>query len=319
MSRPRALIWPFLAVLLVLAACRSSDSDSTSNRKPTAPPAAQAAVSPAAIATQAAAPTRRPRPSNPELIISTTTSTVDSGLLDVLQPMFEKEFGYKLTILSQGSGAALKTGERGEADVVLAHSPAAEVDFMNNKHGVRRELVMHNDFVIVGPASDPAKVKASTSITDAMQRIANAGSPFISRGDNSGTHVQEQNLWKAANISPAGKSWYQESGSGMGQTLLIASDKSGYTLTDRSTYLAQKKNLSLDVVREKDASLLNIYHVIQVDPAKSNKVNGEGAKAFIDWLVSPAAQKVIGEYGVDTYGQALFVPDYGKEESKLGS
>lgn len=303
-----ASLWPLLVASLLIAACGGSDAANTGKSNRTAP-----------ASVQAAAVTQRPRPANPEVIVSTTTSTVDSGLLDVLQPRFEKQTGYKLTILSQGSGAALKAGERGEADVVLAHSPAAEVEFMTNKHGVRRELVMHNDFVIVGPAADPARVKASTSITDAMQRIANTNSVFVSRGDNSGTHVQEQNLWKAANITPSGKSWYQESGSGMGQTLLIASEKAGYTLTDRSTYLAQKKNLSLDIVREKDGLLLNIYHVIQVDPAKSSKVNGEGAAAFIDFLISPTAQQVIGEYGIDKYGQPLFVPDYGKDESKLGS
>jgi tungstate transport system substrate-binding protein len=269
--------------------------------------------------TPPAAATARPQPSNPEIIVSTTTSTVDSGLLDVLQPIFEEQTGYRLTILSQGSGAALKTGERGEADVVFAHSPSAEEQFMKDAHGTRRELVMHNDFVIVGPPKDPAGVRGAQSLDDALKRIAGSNTPFISRGDNSGTHALEQNLWKTVGVTITGQGWYQESGSGMGQTLQIASEKGGYTITDRGTFLNLKKNLELDVVRENDGPLLNVYHVIQVDPAKSSKVNGEGAVAFINFLIAPETQRLIGEYGKDRFGQPLFVPDYGKDERTLGS
>jgi tungstate transport system substrate-binding protein len=297
-----------LALLLagpVLAACGGGTQTSDQRATP--------------AASVVAAATQRPKPANPDLILSTTTSTVDSGLLEVLQPLFEQHTGYKLTILSQGSGAALKTAERGEADVVLAHSPDAELQFMTDKHGVRRELVMHNDFIVVGPPRDPANVKSSRSINDAMQRIADAGATFISRGDNSGTHALELKLWKGINLSPAGKGWYQESGTGMGQTLQIASEKSGYTISDRATYLSQQKNLQLALARENDAALLNVYHVIQVDPKKSSKVNGEGAAAFIEFLVAPETQQRIGEFGRDKFGQPLFVPDYGKDESRLGS
>jgi tungstate transport system substrate-binding protein len=299
------------ALLLAIAACGGRDTATES--RATAVPGSGGASQPQAAATA------RPRPANPDLIVSTTTSTVDSGLLDDLQPLFEQQTGYKLTILSQGSGAALKTAERGEADVVLAHSPDAELEFMAGGHGVRRELMMHNDFIVVGPANDPANVKASRDINDAMRRIADTGATFISRGDNSGTHALELKLWKSITLDPKGRPWYQESGTGMGQTLQIASEKAGYTISDRATYLAQQKNLQLELAREKDAALLNVYHVIQVDPKKSAKVNGEGAAAFIDFLIAPETQQRIGRFGVDKYGAPLFVPDYGKDESKLGS
>lgn len=280
---------------------------------------APAADAPQAASPQTAAQTAPPRPANPEIIVSTTTSTVDSGLLDALQPIFEKQTGYRLTILSQGSGAALKTGERGEADVVLAHSPAAEEQFMANGHGIRRDLVMHNDFVVAGPPSDPAGLRGARDIKDAMQRIAAGPAPFISRGDNSGTHALELTLWNAVNIEPKGKPWYQESGTGMGQTLQIASEKDGYTITDRGTYLSLKKNLQLEILRERDGALLNVYHVIQVDPKKSPRVNAEGAAAFIAFLLAPETQKLIGAFGADTYGQPLFVPDAGKDVRTLGT
>jgi tungstate transport system substrate-binding protein len=312
MRRTRWALGALIALAaLALLACGGSDS-ATSDRT-TETPAAGAAATPAA--TQAA----RPRPRNPDVIVSTTTSTVDSGLLEVLQPIFERQTGYKLTILSQGSGAALKTGERGEADVVLGHSPDAELEFMNAGHGTRRELVMHNDFIVVGPSRDPANVKASLTIDDAMRRIADAGATFISRGDNSGTHALEQKLWKSIGVEPKGKSWYQESGSGMGQTLQIANEKGGYTIADRGTYLSLWRNLQLDVAREKDGALLNVYHVIQVNPAKSAKVNAEGAAAFINFLIAPETQTLIGAYGADRFGQPLFVPDYGKDVRTLGS
>jgi tungstate transport system substrate-binding protein len=318
---PARLALFLIAAVALLAACGSDSSNNTAatatSRATPAASAASATTAPQAAATTA--PTQRPKPARPDIIVSTTTSTVDSGLLDVLQPAFEQQTGYKLTILSQGSGAALKTGERGEADVVLAHSPDAEKQFMDGGNGTRRELVMHNDFIIVGPAKDPAGIKSATDINDAMKRMAASNTPFISRGDDSGTNALELKLWQAAGINPKGQGWYQESGSGMGQTLQIASDKAGYTIADRATYLNLKKNLSLDILVENKPSLLNVYHVIQVDPKKSPKVNGEGAQAFIEWLISPATQKLIGDYGKDRFGQPLFVPDYGKDESRLGA
>ena len=292
---------------LALAACGGSDAPATAGEGGLA-----GAASPAARAA-------RQRPSNPDVIVSTTTSTVDSGLLELLQPIFEEQTGYRLTILPQGSGAALKTGERGEADVLLVHSPDAELQFMSDGHGVRRELVMHNDFIVVGPVKDPANVKGARDVNDAMQRIATSGATFISRGDTSGTHALELKLWKGVSVDPQRKGWYQESGSGMGQTLQIANEKSAYTISDRGTYLNLKRNLQLDVVREKDTSLLNVYHVIQVDPKKSPRVNADGATAFINFLISPEIQRTIGAYGADRYGQPLFVPDFGKDESRLGT
>lgn len=302
---PRGLAFPLIVGLVaLLAACGEGDRRAPQDR---------------AATTLDAVGHTRPRPVNAEVILATTTSTVDSGLLDVLRPLFEGQSGYRLTVLAQGSGAALKTGERGEADVLLVHAPDAERQFMDGGHGIRRELVMHNDFILVGPPRDPAGVRAARDIHDALRRIAAAGTPFISRGDNSGTHALELKLWKAADLSPSGRNWYQESGTGMGQTLQIASEKAAYTLADRATYLTLKKNLALDVLREHDGALLNVYHVIQVDPAKSPRVNAAGAAAFVEFLIAPETQRRIGEYGRERFGQPLFVPDHGKDAERLGS
>lgn len=254
-----------------------------------------------------------PKPANPDLILATTTSTVDSGLLDVLVPEFEKKTGYKVKTIPNGTGAALKMGEDGNADVLLVHAPASEKKLVDNQTAINYQLVMHNDFIIVGPADDPAGVKATKSSADAFKAIAAKQAVFVSRGDDSGTDKKEKDLWKAAKITPSG-AWYQESGSGMGQTLNIASEKNGYTLTDRATFLANKKNLKLEIVLEGEASLLNIYHVMQVNPEKFPKVNKDGAKAFVDFMVSPETQKLIGEFGQDKFGQSLFFPDAGKED-----
>jgi tungstate transport system substrate-binding protein len=268
------------------------------------------------IATQA--PTQAPKPDNPDLILATTTSTQDSGLLDVLIPDFQNRTGYVVKTVAVGSGEAMKMGQECNADVLLVHSPSAEKDFMANNYGSDRRLVMHNDFIIVGPPSDPAGIKGMTSATDAFTKIANSQFPFISRGDNSGTNTKELAIWKAANTTPEG-SWYTESGQGMGATLTIASEQGAYTLTDRATYLANQANLQLDDLVEGDASLLNIYHVIVVNPANCPKVNNTGAATFADYVVSPEAQALIGSYGTDKYGQALFTPDAGKDESTLGT
>ncbi len=263
-----------------------------------------------------AAAARAAAPVNPEVILATTTSTMDSGLLDVLIPMFERKTGYRVKPIAVGSGQALALAERGEADAVLAHAPAAEKTLVEAGHVEHWTLVMHNDFILVGPRNDPAKIKEANSTGDAMKRIAEAKALFISRGDDSGTHKKEQALWKAAGVPPQGQ-WYQQAGQGMGQTLNIASEKGAYTLTDRGTYLALKKTLQLDVLYEGDRSLLNVYHVMNVNPGKHPKVNVEGGKAFVDFMVSPDTQQVIKTFGVDRYGAPLFFPDAGRPESEV--
>ncbi len=260
-----------------------------------------------------------PTPANPELILATTTSTQDSGLLDVLVPMFESQTGYNVKTVAVGTGAALALGQRGEADVLLVHAPTSELPLMENGDCISRKLVMHNDFIFVGPPSDPAGISGTSDAVAALTAIADSKSIFISRGDDSGTNKMELSLWAKADIDPARQSWYQESGQGMGATLTIASEKQGYTLTDRATYLATKANLDLDIFTQGDPVLLNIYHVMQVNPNKSEKINAEGAKAFVDFMVDPSTQEVIKNFGVDKYGQSLFFPDADKAEKDLGS
>jgi tungstate transport system substrate-binding protein len=257
-------------------------------------------------------------PKQRNIILATTTSTQDSGLLDVLLPIFEKKTGYFVKTIAVGSGQAMAMGSKGEADVLLVHSPEAEKKYMAAGNGISRQLVMHNDFIIVGPASDPATIKMSRSTVAAFKKIALSRSLFMSRGDNSGTHAKEKTIWKATGINPEGQKWYQQTGLGMGQTLNVAAEKKAYTLADRGTYLALKKNLGLDILNEGDAVLLNVYSVIQVNPAKFRKINAEGAKAFADFMVAPDTQKIIGKFGVDKYGSPLFFPDAGKSESSLG-
>ena len=255
-------------------------------------------------------------PAVPELILATTTSTRDSGLLDVLVPIFEDQTGYIVQTVAVGTGEALKMGEEGNADVLLVHAPASEEEFMAGGFGKNRELIMHNDYVLVGPAADPAGVKSQGNVNDALKAIAGTGAVFLSRGDDSGTHKMELKLWKAVDIAPEGE-WYLESGQGMGDTLRIATEKQGYTLTDRATYLANKDTLELDILFEGDAVLLNIYHVMTVNPEKWPKVNVEGAAAFKDFMISKDTQKIIAEFGVEKFGQPLFVADYGKDPSNL--
>ncbi|WP_406677455.1 substrate-binding domain-containing protein [Neomoorella carbonis] len=258
-------------------------------------------------------------PVKKDLILATTTSTVDSGLLDVLIPMFEGKTGYTVKTTAVGTGQALAMGDQGNADVLLVHAPEAEMQLVQKGTVINRRLVMHNDFIIVGPPGDPAGIKGVKKAADAFKEIAAKQAIFISRGDDSGTHKMEKTIWQAANIKPAGK-WYQEAGAGMGQTLNIASEKGGYTLTDRATYLALKKNLKLDIMVEGDKALLNIYHVMQVNPDKfpGMAINSEGASAFVDFMIAPETQKVIGDFGKDKFGQSLFFPDAGKDENTLG-
>ena len=251
------------------------------------------------------------------IILATTTSTQDSGLLDVLVPLFEKESGLQVKTISVGSGQAMKMGEKGEADVLLVHSPDAEKKFMAEGFGTTRRLVMHNDFIILGPAADPAKIKGSKA-AEAMKRIAQTNSLFASRGDNSGTHAKEKGLWKAAGVEPEGQKWYQQTGLGMGQTLNVAAEKKAYILTDRATYLSLKKGLGLEILVEGDGKLLNIYHVIELNPVKSPKINAQGGKAFADFMVAKKTQEIIGRFGVDKFGAPLFFPDAGKKPESLG-
>jgi tungstate transport system substrate-binding protein len=252
------------------------------------------------------------------IILATTTSTQDSGLLDVLLPVFEKKTGYFVKTIAVGSGQAMAMGQKGEADVLLAHSPAAEIKFVGEGYGINRRIVMHNDFIIVGPPDDAAKIRGLKSAAEAFKGIASAKDLFISRADNSGTHAKEKAIWMASKINPEKEKWYQQTGLGMGETLNVASEKRGYTLADRGTYLALKKNLQLDILTEGDAILLNIYHVIEVNPAKWPKVNAAGAKAFADFMVSPQTQGIIKTFGVDKFGSPLFFPDAGKKEEDLG-
>jgi tungstate transport system substrate-binding protein len=252
------------------------------------------------------------------IILATTTSTQDSGLLDVLIPVFEKKAGFFVKTIAVGSGQAMAMGQKGEADVLLVHSPEAEKKFVAEGYGVNRRIIMHNDYVIVGPPEDQAKIKGRKSTTESFKEIASAKALFLSRGDNSGTHAKEKAVWKASGINPEGEKWYQQTGLGMGQTLNVTSEKKGYTLADRGTYLALKKNLGLDILVEGDVILLNIYHVIEVNPTKWPKVNAAGAKAFADFMISTETQEIIKTFGVDKFGSPLFFPDAGKKEEDLG-
>lgn len=254
---------------------------------------------------------------NPNIILATTTSTQDSGLLDVLIPMFEEQTGYTVKTIAVGTGEALKMGEEGNADVLLVHAPSSEVTFMESGHGQVRFLVMHNDFIIVGPADDPAAIKGLEP-KDAFIAIFNAGPPFVSRGDDSGTHKKEVSFWQKAELDPAGQAWFFETGQGMGASLTVASEKQAYILTDRATYLSNKNNLQLEILLEGNNALLNIYHVITVNPVKSDKINYEGALAFANFMMDAATQEIIGQFGMEKFGQPLFIPDAGKDPKELG-
>jgi tungstate transport system substrate-binding protein len=263
------------------------------------------------------APATKVLPANSNIILATTTSTQDSGLLDVLVPMFQEQTGYVVQTIAVGSGEAMKMGEEGNADVLLVHAPASEVKFMDGGFGKDRMLVMHNDFILVGPADDPAKVKG-LAVKDAFKAIFDAGAPFITRGDDSGTHKKELALWKSAELDPAGKEWYIETGQGMGASMTVASEKAAYILTDRASYLANKDNYQLEILVEGDNSLLNVYHVITVNPEKWTAANYDGAIAFSKFMTDPATQAVIGEFGKEKFSQPLFYPDADKADADLG-
>jgi len=248
------------------------------------------------------------------VILSTTTSTQDSGLLDTLVPMFEKKTGLTVKAISVGTGQALALAARGEADVALVHAPSLERKYIEEGKMQNRRLVMYNDFVLIGPEDDPAKIKGLPKAVEALKRIAETPSRFVSRGDKSGTHLLELGLWKQAGLEPKG-AWYIESGQGMGQTLGIANDRRAYAITDRGTWLAFQKRLSLPILVEKDRPLLNIYSVMEINSANGSRVNVAGGKAFADFMVAPETQAVIKTFGGDKYGQPLFVPIAGQSEA----
>ncbi|MCZ7663572.1 MAG: extracellular solute-binding protein [Thermoleophilia bacterium] len=299
--KARSLAVPALVLALVLlvpgmvalTGCGNADDTTT-----TTAAAETTATAVAETTTTAAAETSA-------LILASTTSTQDSGLFDVLIPAFEQAYPqYKVKVIAVGTGEALKLGETKDADVLLVHAPASEKEFVANGFGTERREVMYNDFIIVGPASDPAKIKGMATAKEAFGAIAAAEAPFISRGDDSGTNKKELQIWADAAVEPAG-AWYQAAGQGMGEVLQIASQKQGYTLSDRATYLNLKQGLDLEVTVEGDKALFNQYGVIPVTDAK----NMQGAQDFADWITGSEGQAVIKDYGVEQFGQPLFVPN----------
>jgi tungstate transport system substrate-binding protein len=249
------------------------------------------------------------------IFLATTTSVQDSGLLDQLLPEFQSQSGYTVKTVAVGSGDALAMADRGEADVVIAHDPKTEKELVSTGKATQ-SVLMHNDFVVIGPASDPAGVKQATSGADALKRIAEKQAPFISRGDESGTNKFELKQWDAAGITPSG-SWYQESGQGMGQTITIASQKQAYTISDRATYLATKDASGLAILYQGTPDMLNVYDVLPVTAKAGSRVNVSGGEAFATFMLSPAVQDEIGQFGKDKYGVALFDPDAGQTMQQI--
>jgi tungstate transport system substrate-binding protein len=252
---------------------------------------------------------------NRQILLATTTSTRDAGLLDSILPVFERQAGYRVKVIAVGSGQALQLGRRGDADVVLAHAPAAERALADSGYFVARRLVMHNEFVIVGPPADAAGVKQAPDVATALRQIAARRAPFVSRGDQSGTHLRELDLWRRAGLTPPEPgSWYVEMGQGMGATLQAADEKAAYALTDIATYLAWKARLRLVPLLQGDTALFNVYHVLEPSPRNSSRINAAGGKALADFFVAPATQALIGRFGQARFGRSLFVPDAGKPD-----
>ncbi|MGA9351459.1 MAG: substrate-binding domain-containing protein [Anaerolineae bacterium] len=294
----KQIFWTFATLALVLALVAACAPASTPT--PTAtPPLPTATPLP---------PTATPAPEAQKLILATTTSTADSGLLDYLLPDFEAQYNAKVEVIAVGTGQAIKTGEQGDADVLLVHDRPKEDKFVADGYGVNRQDVMYNDFVIVGPGDDPAGIKGMTDAATALAKIAEAKAPFASRGDESGTHSKEKAIWKKAGIEPGGD-WYFSLGQGMGETLTFANEKGAYTLTDRGTYLSRKEGLELPILVEGDPILFNPYGVIAVNPEKHPHVKYDLAMKFIEWLTSVDTQEKIGEFGRDKFGMPLFTPD----------
>jgi tungstate transport system substrate-binding protein len=266
-----------------------------------------------ACAANEPAPTETPAPvEKKEIILSTTTSTQDSGLLDYLLPIFTEDTGYEIKVVAVGTGQAIKMGEDGEADVLLVHAKTSEEEFVKAGHGIKRYDVMYNDFILVGP-KDEVKVKDNSKgkVLTALKYINDNKIKFVSRGDDSGTHKAELKLWKAAVVEPAGD-WYISAGKGMGAVIQMADEMKAYTLTDRATYLSMRDKVNLDITVEQDPALYNQYGVIAVNPDKNDKINSEGAAAFVDWILSEKVQMLIGEFGVEEFGQSLFIPNASK-------
>jgi tungstate transport system substrate-binding protein len=291
-----------LLVMLLLSGC-AAPTQTAPTPEPVNPTAVQAPVE---APTEPAAPqTTGPRA---KLMLATTTSTEDSGLLNVILPDFREQFNTDVDVIAVGTGQALTLGQDGNADVLLVHARAREDAFMAEEHGVRREDVMYNDFVIIGPESDPAGIQGMTDAAEAMRMIALSESPFISRGDESGTHTKELAVWKAAEIEPSG-AWYISAGQGMGEVITMANEQEAYTLSDRATYLARLlAGLDLVVLAEGDPVLFNPYGVIAVNPNKNPNIQLELANQFIDWIISLPVQEMIAEYGVADFGESLFIP-----------
>jgi tungstate transport system substrate-binding protein len=283
---PRTTCTAFLATLLFLAGCGQ------------APESAEA-------------------PGRKNILLATTTSTQDSGLLDELLPLFESQTGYRVKTLAVGTGEALAMGKRGDVDVLLAHAPAKEKEMVAAGLAINRRIVMHNDFLIVGPEGDPAGIHGSDNGAESVMEIVEAGARFTSRGDDSGTHLREMSLWNAAAINPEGD-WYISTGQGMGATLLIAAEMGAYVLTDRGTYLSMQERTGLVPQVEGDPLFLNIYSVMEVNPERFPKVNSAGAKAFSEFILGSVAQEIIRGFGAEQFGQPLFLPDAGKGEESLG-
>jgi len=251
-----------------------------------------------------------PALSKNEIILSTTTSTENSGLLDYILPRFTQDTGYDVKVVAVGTGQALKMGEDGDADVLLVHAKTSEEEFIKAGHGIERFDVMYNDFILVGPSEDILSLdqKADNDIVKAFSLISEGKHRFVSRGDDSGTHKMELTLWNEANVKPEG-AWYLDAGQGMGAVIQMTDEVQGYTLTDRATYLSMMNKLDLKIVLEGDTKLFNQYGVIAVNPEKNSIINANGAQAFIDWILSDKGQKLIEEFGKDKFGQSLFIPN----------
>ncbi|MDY7040907.1 MAG: substrate-binding domain-containing protein [Chloroflexota bacterium] len=294
-----------LTVLSLLVGC-STPTPSPTSPPPTSPPP----TSPPPTSPPPPEPTNTPQQTEPQaLILATTTSTENSGLLGFILPDFEEEYGVTVDVIAVGTGQALKLGEDGNADVLMVHARALEDAFMEAGHGVRREDVMYNDFVIVGPADDPAGLRGMNDAAGAFQKLAEAQAIFVSRGDESGTHTKEKGIWEAAGVEPAGD-WYISAGQGMGAVLTMADEQQAYTLSDRATYLARTlEGIELEILVEGDPVLFNPYGVIAVNPDKGAHIKNDLANTFIDWLISVPTQEKIGQFGVAEFGSPLFTPD----------
>lgn len=296
----RLLLTSILTILLLfLGACsNTNENEEATNKEKTEETSEQAAEVEKEI--------------GGDLILATTTSTQDSGLLDELIPIFEEQTKVNVKTIAVGTGQALEMGTKGEADALLVHSPKAEEEIVESGDAINRKKVMYNDYVIVGPKEDPAGVKG-LPVTEAFQKFLDEKAIFVSRGDDSGTHKKEVAIWETLGLTPTDNPNYASAGQGMGATLKIGNEKNGYLLTDRATWLSQKDSLEfLDIVVEGDKELLNIYHVMQVNPEKHDKVNAEAGEAFVDFMVNEETLKVIEKFGVEKYGEPLFFPDTGE-------